>query len=83
MEPGPGLALEVVEAEFFLKLLMGLLANQPSFLSRHVLNSRSPACRHREDQVHIGRADLLVPRDADGQQRPRSLSACRSGADNP
>lgn len=132
MEPGPGLALEVVEAEFFLKLLMGLLANQPSFLSRHVLgssgadplgssvgdahahnskacaqaslrslaptdltplhvfkhgvcsarlgvwhvlNPRSPASRHREDQVHIGQADLLVPRDADGPAKA-ALAQC-------
>lgn len=135
MEPGPGLALEVVEAEFFLKLLMGLLANQPSFLSRHVLgssgadplgssvgdahahnskacaqaslrslaptdltplhvfkhgvcsarlgvwhvlNPRSPASLHREDQVHIGQADLLVPRDADGPAKA-ALALIRTG----
>jgi hypothetical protein len=175
VKSGPGSSFEVIEAQFFLELLMRLLANparldragesldrgpagqigetvfacpiramlthQPGLLTRHVLSpgradplrrtisnahahSRkagyqpslgSPAptdlsplrtFEHRvrghgfgirhvphpwasascdwEDQLHIGRIDLLVPGGMPtAQQRLRALSACRNGADSP
>lgn len=50
---------------------------------RHMPHPWATAACDREDQLHVGRIDFLVPGDADSPARPRVLSACRNGADSP
>ena len=49
----------------------------------HMALAWSSATSDREDHGNIGRIDLLLVRDADRPDQPRSVSACRNGPDRP